>query len=57
MLNFSKCFTSGGGRAGQLLQSRQGHRQGIQDVALSPSGRLAVTASDDGTCKVFDIVD
>jgi WD40 repeat protein len=42
--------------AGELVRTRSGHTNGIQELAVSPSGSLVLTGSDDHTCKVFDIV-
>eukprot|EP00884_Botryococcus_braunii_P004134 jgi/Botrbrau1/13721/Bobra.0356s0002.1 len=44
-------------RTGQLLRSTRGHGQGIQDVVLNPAGNKVLTASDDHTCKVFDLLE
>ena len=43
-------------RSGELARVFRGHRGGVQAVAFSPDGRALLTASDDATAKVFEIV-
>lgn len=42
-------------RTSALEQTFYGHRDAILDMCLSFDGKYAVTASDDGTCRVFDM--
>ena len=41
--------------AGTLVRSFRGHTGYIHDMAFSPDGRLLVSASHDGTAKVWDL--
>ena len=43
-------------RSGELARVFKGHRGGVQAVAFSPDGRALLTASDDATAKVFEII-
>lgn len=43
------------GRTGQSLAVRYGHRHHILDMALARSRAIAVTASEDATCRIFDL--
>lgn len=43
-------------RSGELARVFKGHRGGIQALAFSPDGRALLTASDDATAKVFEII-
>jgi len=38
-----------------VLQTLQGHRKNVRAVALFPDGRRAISASDDGTLKLWDL--
>ncbi len=39
----------------RLVRSLKGHAGSVESVALAADGRLAVSASDDGTAKVWDL--
>jgi WD40 repeat protein len=41
--------------AGTLIRSFRGHTGYIHDMAFSPDCRLLVSASHDGTAKVWDL--
>jgi WD40 repeat protein len=41
--------------AGAPAQKRRGHTDRVNGVAVTPDGRGAVSASDDGTLKVWDL--
>jgi angio-associated migratory cell protein len=43
-------------RSGELARVFKGHRGGVQAVAFSPDGRALLSASDDATAKVFEII-
>lgn len=43
-------------RSGELARVFRGHRGGVQAVAFSPDGRALLSASDDATAKVFEII-
>ena len=43
-------------RSGELARVFRGHRGGVQALAFSPDGRALLTASDDATAKVFEII-
>ncbi len=38
-----------------VIKGRNGHTQGIRDIAVSPGGNKFVTGSDDGTLRVYDL--
>ena len=40
---------------GALIRTLEGHGAGVNAVALSGDGRLAVSGSDDKTLKVWDV--
>jgi len=40
---------------GQLVHILEGHTDWVKAVALTPDGRLAVSASDDGTLIMWDL--
>jgi WD40 repeat protein len=40
---------------GQKLRTLEGHKGRIRGVSLSPDGRWAVSSSDDGTIRVWDV--
>jgi WD40 repeat protein len=42
-------------KIGKLLATIKGHSEAIKAVALSPDGTRLVTASDDGTAKLWDL--
>ena len=41
--------------SGRELRTLKGHSAAVRSVALSADGRLAVSASDDKTLKVWDV--
>ena len=41
-------------RTSQCVRERRGHTKAILDFALSPESTRVLTASDDGTSRVFD---
>jgi serine/threonine protein kinase len=41
--------------AARLLRRFEGHTKGVSGVAVSPDGHLAVSASDDGTARLWDV--
>lgn len=43
-------------RSGELARVFRGHKGGVQAVAFSPDGRALLSASDDATAKVFEII-
>ncbi len=48
----SACGTS---PAGDCLRTLEGHTNRVTDVALTPDGHTAVSASDDDTLRVWDV--
>ncbi|KAI8465401.1 MAG: WD40-repeat-containing domain protein [Monoraphidium minutum] len=42
-------------RTGACVRVCGGHTDGIQDIALSPDGSMALTGADDGTARVFTL--
>ena len=44
-----------GARTGACVQSRTGHMEGIQDMALNHEGTLVLTGSDDNSARIFDV--
>ncbi|KDD74865.1 hypothetical protein H632_c1024p0, partial [Helicosporidium sp. ATCC 50920] len=44
-------------RTGRMLKELEGHTAAMQDLALDASGKWALTASEDGTARVFDVQD
>jgi serine/threonine protein kinase len=47
--------TDAGGSAPGLVRSLQGHAKGVAALAVSPDGRLAVSAGDDHTLRVWEL--
>ena len=43
-------------RASQMEKALTGHQDAILDMALLHDGKRVVTASDDGTCRIFQVV-
>ena len=40
-------------RSGECVRTWQGHRAGVQDLAVSPDGSMLITGGDDFTARVF----
>ena len=54
------CYTDGcscvwDARTGECVATLTGHTDSVLDIAVSPDGRLVLTASDDHTCRVFAV--
>ena len=41
--------------SGRELRTLSGHTEGVSAVAVTPDGQRAVSTSDDGTLKVWDL--
>lgn len=44
-------------RTGQCTHTFRGHLEVIQSLALSPDGNMVLSGSEDGTCRVFSLLE
>lgn len=44
------------GKTGELIETLQGHTQVVRDIAFSPDGKFLISASWDGTARIWDLL-